>query len=226
MKRLKLLLVLIFVLGTVSAQRRVVEYNEENNTIKITRTRILPKNTDRHDLRIGVGSLSLFSALMLEENTPSYYNRTDSPTNVRDDINRAQRYRTPQYFVGMYSLSYTYQFRHWFQFGGTATFGAAVQWYKESETEEKVQNLSSYIGSIMPTVRFVYLNREKVKLYSTISLGVVVGREATYPCYDLTLFGCSFGKKVFGFAEIGNGIGGRGRIGIGYRFDSCKKDKK
>ena len=90
-------------------------------------------------------------------------------------------------------------------------------------TYKKAFDKNSYFGSIMPTVRFTYLNREKVQLYSAVSLGAVFGNYEIVPCYDLTLFGCTFGKKVFGFAEIGNGIGGWGRVGIGYRFDSKKK---
>jgi hypothetical protein len=43
---------------------------------------------------------------------------------------------------------------------------------------------------------------------------------------DTTLFGCAVGRNLFGFAEIGAGLGGWGRIGIGYRFDSSKKGKK
>ena len=73
-------------------------------------------------------------------------------------------------------------------------------------------------------MRFTYLNREKVQLYSAVSLGVTSDfRYEVLPCYDFTLFGCAFGKTLFGFAEIGNGFGGWGRVGIGYRFGSTKK---
>jgi hypothetical protein len=75
----------------------------------------------------------------------------------------------------------------------------------------------------MPTARFVYLYREKVQLYSALSLGINFGSTVPLPCADMTIFGCTFGKSLFGFAEFGTGVGGWGRVGIGYRFGSTKK---
>jgi hypothetical protein len=42
----------------------------------------------------------------------------------------------------------------------------------------------------------------------------------------LTLVGCSFGRKFFGFTEVGFGASGIFRIGMGYRFDAAGKNKK
>ena len=130
---------------------------------------------------------------------------------------------TPQRFWGAYSLNYACQYRNWFQFGGTITYAFATQSRRDLESDKIVERMNCHAVSLMPTCRFTYLNRERVQLYSAVSTGVIVGTGWAFPWMDATLFGCSFGKKVFGFAELGTGLGGWGRVGIGYRFDAKKK---
>jgi hypothetical protein len=75
----------------------------------------------------------------------------------------------------------------------------------------------------MPTVRFSWFYRDAVQMYSSVSLGVVTDFDELMVWGDATLFGCSFGRKFFGFAEVGMGMGGWLRGGIGYRFNAVKK---
>jgi hypothetical protein len=93
------------------------------------------------------------------------------------------------------------------------------------ESKKVVSRDTQYMVSLMPSFRFVYLYREKVQLYSTVSVGLAAGSGMALPWADLTLIGCTFGRKLFGFVELGSltGIGGCGRVGIGYRFDSKKR---
>lgn len=205
--------------GTLSAQKKIVTREVDGDYVKITK--IIPQSERTHDFRIGIGSMSLFSFMMLDEGLFSDVDYIEPP--LRNQIINADYYQCAQYFTGVISLNYNYQIRRWCQLGGTVNFAAITRPYKDSVTNKKAFDKNSYFGSIMPTVRFTYLNREKVQLYSAVSLGAVFGNYEIVPCYDLTLFGCTFGKKVFGFAEIGNGIGGWGRVGIGYRFDAKKK---
>ncbi|MBQ3208853.1 MAG: hypothetical protein IJB23_03450 [Alistipes sp.] len=220
MKRLKLLLLLLFVAGTLSAQNSTVQREVTDDYVKITR--IIPNWDNKHDLRIGLGSVSLCALGYLDEAFGEVYYDVSVPT-FRQQVKNADRYKMPQYFTGVFSFSYAFHFRRWLQLGGTVNFAAATRVYRDNLTHKKVEDYSSYFGSIMPTARFIYLNREKVQLYSAVSLGVSITDYEVLPCYDLTLFGCSFGKSIFGFVEIGNGIGGWGRVGIGYRFNAKKK---
>lgn len=185
-------------------------------------TRIIPNWDNKHDLRIGLGSVSLCVLGYLDESFGMVDYDVSVPT-FRQQVKNADRYKMPQYFTGVFSFSYAFHFRHWLQLGGTVNFAAATRVYRDNLTHKKVDDYSSYFGSIMPTARFIYLNREKVQLYSAVSLGVSITDYEVLPCYDLTLFGCSFGKSIFGFVEIGNGIGGWGRVGVGYRFNAKKK---
>ena len=218
MKKLSLLLVLLFVAGTLSAQQRVVERDEEGRVVKVVRT--FPKIENRHSIRVGVGSYSLAAGLFLDGFSCCI---DHSMSNLPDQIISSTTRRTPQRYWGGYSVSYAYRFRRWFEFGGTVTYCVASQYRRDLETGKIVESMNRHAVSIMPTCRFSYLNREKVQLYSAISGGVVIGSGLTFPWLDATLFGCSFGKKVFGFAELGAGVGGWGRVGIGYRFNTKKK---
>ena len=211
------LILLLFVGGTLSAQR-VVERDDEGKVIKVTR--VVPKWDKKHDLRLGVGSYSLAATLFLDGIS---FVSTDGISDLPEQILNATTRRTPQRYWGGYSFSYAYHSRRWFEVGGTLTYCVASQSRRDLETNKVVKNMDRHALSIMPTCRFNYFYREKVQLYSAISGGVVIGTGFTFPWLDATLFGCSFGKKFFGFAEIGAGIGGWGRAGIGYRFDAKKK---
>lgn len=74
----------------------------------------------------------------------------------------------------------------------------------------------------LPQVRFTYLNREYVSIYS--SIGVGIGLSAAEFVEAILAFqtvpvGLTFGKKVFGFAEICIGTVNMGvNVGVGYRF--------
>lgn len=218
MKKLCFLLLFLLMVGAVSAQTRVVERDENGKIVKITRT--IPKVENKHSFRVGVGSYSLAAALFLDG---FGHDHVDGSYNLPQSVINASTRRTPQRYWGGYSFSYAYRPRGWFEFGGTLTYCVSSQYRRDLETDKILQSMDRHAVSIMPTCRFIYLNREKVQLYSAISGGVVIGSGFTFPWLDATLFGCSFGKKVFGFAELGAGIGGWGRVGIGYRFDTKKK---
>ena len=223
MKNLKTILcalvVLVVVQGAVAQSReRTVVKTDSTTVITIVKTH--DKFTPKHDIRVGVGTLSAVTSLLLDD-----WGCCDCALlhDFRSDMASTDTCLTPRYFVGNYSLSYTYKDRRWLSYGGTAVFGASTRWRKNSITGEKIDNLSYYCLSIMPTVRFDWFYREKVQLYSTISVGVITDFDEVYPWGDLTLFGCSFGRKFFGFAELGLGMAGWLRAGIGYRFNAVKK---
>lgn len=190
-----------------------------DSTTVITTVRVIPNFAPKHDLRVGVGALSITTSLILDGGwgVEDYY------PDFRRDMANCDTYRTPRFFVGNYSLSYTYHDRRWLQYGGTVVFGASTCWQKDVATGQKIENLSYYALSILPTVRFNWFYREKVQLYSSISLGLVTDFDEAYIWGDMTLIGCSFGRKLFGFVELGGGMTGSARIGLGYRFNANKK---
>ncbi|MBR2859472.1 MAG: hypothetical protein IKB90_05225 [Alistipes sp.] len=218
-QKLALLLVALFVAHGAIAQTKTKSVIETDSTTVVTTVRVIPNFAPKHDLRIGVGSLSLTTLFALDGG----WNIDDYYYDFRQDMAMADTYLTPRTFVGNYSLSYTYHDRRWLQYGGTVSFGASTRWRRDAATGEKVENLSRYALAVMPSVRFVWFYREKVQLYSSVSLGVVTDFDDAYIWGDVALVGCSFGRKVFGFVELGGGMIGSARIGLGYHFNAKKK---
>ena len=225
MKRIKAILIALVALSAVQsvvAQTRERSVVETDSTKVITIVKTKPQYSDfvpKHDIRVGVGTMSLVTSFALDDWGSCY----EPSFNFRNDMANADTFLTPRMFIGNYTLSYTYQDRRWLQYGGKAVFGASTRWRKDAYTGEKVENLSYYCLSVMPSVRFNWFYREKVQLYSTISVGIITDFDEVYPWGDLTLIGCSFGRKFFGFAEVGMGTAGWLRGGIGYRFNAVKK---
>lgn len=148
----------------------------------------------------------------------------------------------------VFSIGYHYRVAKWFWLG----LSLSTAYYRDPE---KIQNGSDFIAScnrefysvaLMPEVRFSYLNRPHVTLYSALSVGFAqfFGTEdcyyVTYPEHrhpwlsgeingdysptrfstlHVTLFGVKAGwKHLFGSIELGAGYKGLGSVGIGYEF--------
>lgn len=219
MKRITLLICALFVTSVITAQSRTVEYDGQQNTVTVTRVK--PKRVDQHDLRIGIGSPSLGMGLFVTTYADDYSHKS-----FREDILDAKTYDAGTYFTGIYSLSYAYHSRRWLQCGATVNFAFLTNPTRYVEDNTLESRETGFMVSVMPSFRFVYLYREKVQLYSTVSVGLAAGSSGMMlPWADFTLIGCTFGRKLFGFVELGSltGTGGCGRVGIGYRFDSKKR---
>ena len=70
--------------------------------------------------------------------------------------------------------------------------------------------------------RFEYLRRDVVQLYSGIGVGATERHDESYvvalPMIDVTYLGVTVGRNIYGFAELGGGINGCIRVGMGYKF--------
>jgi hypothetical protein len=216
-KTITLLLVALFVVQGAVAQTRERSVVKTDSTTVITIVKTHTNFTPKHDIRVGVGTVSLPTLLALDEGYNDYY------PDFRRDMANADTYLTPRMFVGNYSLTYTYQDRRWLQYGGQVVFGASTCSRRDVHTNGGVEDLNRYVLSVMPTVRFSWFYRDAVQMYSSVSLGVVTDFDELMVWGDATLFGCSFGRKFFGFAEVGLGMSGWLRAGIGYRFNAVKK---
>jgi hypothetical protein len=220
-QKLALLLVALFVVQGATAQIRekTVIKTDSTTVITIVKRHKSIEFTPKHDIRVGIGTLSAVTSLLLDGG----WGYDDYYPDFRRDMANADTYLTPRYFVGNYSLSYTYHDRRWLQYGGQVVFGASTCSRRDVHTNGGVEDLNRYVLSVMPTVRFSWFYRDAVQMYSSVSLGIVTDFDELMVWGDATLFGCSFGRKFFGFAEVGMGMGGWLRGGIGYRFNAVKK---
>ena len=147
---------------------------------------------------------------------------------------------TKQIFTPVFSLDYHYRASKWFWLGLTTGYN----FYKEKGNvgnigmpENPTWQYKEHHFLIMPSLRFSYLNRPHLTLYSGLSVGLYIkyGREyrdddcliqsitaeyiRMFSAFQLTAFGLKAGAKHwFGSFELGAGIKGFANLGVGYEF--------
>ena len=128
---------------------------------------------------------------------------------------------------GHYGIHYYYQVKPWCQVGiKTAVEGAKNTRFSDT-LHTSVSSIDRYLlVSVMPSVRFTYLNRPWVRLYSGVDLGLgIFGTEGNDSssgdflfAFNVTAFGVNVGKKFFGQFELNAGFDSFVKVGIGARF--------
>ena len=147
---------------------------------------------------------------------------------------------TKQIFTPVFSLDYHYRASKWFWLGLTTGYN----FYKEKGNvgnigmpENPTWQYKEHHFLIMSSLRFSYLNRPHLTLYSGLSVGLYIkyGREyrdddcliqsitaeyiRMFSAFQLTAFGLKAGAKHwFGSFELGAGIKGFANLGVGYEF--------
>ncbi len=184
---------------------------------------------DRHELRAGIGSLGIISYLLVDGLYGCCYDM--AYRGFRDQMISAGIYTTPEWFTGNIAASYVYHGRRSTQFGVMAAFAGIVSRRRSVDDDRTIGNDNRYVLSVMPMWRGIWLDRPVVQVYSSAAAGVAVriGQDISprvLPIFDVALVGCSFGRTLFGYVELGSGAGGILRCGVGYRFDAAAKTKR
>ena len=139
---------------------------------------------------------------------------------------------TDMKLYGHYGLHYYYQVKPWCQVGFRATFeGAGYTHYTDSTRTAISDKYSMGFVTLMPSVRFTYLNRPWVRLYSGVDLGVSYlwddrgssqsekSSQQNVSCaFNITPIGITVGKSVYGLLETNFGYASYVVVGIGCRF--------
>jgi len=140
----------------------------------------------------------------------------------------------PKYTTGSITASYYYRFKSWFWLGANLSYTGFTQNYYDSFTKEQLGTNTNHVITALPTIRFSYLNKEYVTLYSEFACGITYNHQRQYqktvesqflPAWHTTLIGVSAGKDLYGFAELGSGLRGIAIIGIGYRLPNTNYKK-
>ena len=118
--------------------------------------------------------------------------------------------------------------KRWLYIGGVATWTTGYERVSSTVDRSRVDAFNYNNITLMPVIRFAWLNRGLVQLYSGVGLG------ATYEfyentltseiqnfgvAYDVTFFGITVGRNWFGYLDIGAGNRGVISAGFGYRFN-------
>ena len=132
--------------------------------------------------------------------------------------------------TGAISVTYMCNTRKWFSYGGSVSFYGIYQKKYNRVTDEVVGRDYNQSFSTMGLARFIYLNREFVRLYGTIGLGIGFNKETDqlenkdlsdsqfFPAINFSPFGIQIGKKLYGLMECGYSANGIFLAGIGYKF--------
>ncbi|MDR1591758.1 MAG: hypothetical protein LBS16_02590 [Prevotellaceae bacterium] len=178
----------------------------------------------KHEIHLSIGDMTLSGDMI---GYPRYYDYYSYYYSYGYSWMLPLTYSEPIYIGGL-SLSYYYHPAKWFWVGGWA-YGAATSGGEvyDAHTDKLLRTNDCFMLSIAPAVRFSYLNRKAVTLYSGLAFGFSflwtdTGVNNTgfelLPASQVTFFGVSFGKKLFGNVELGIGMKGIISAGIGYRF--------
>lgn len=172
----------------------------------------------RHELRLSAGVLPHWGGLV----TYDYYRPSYA----------ALRYQGPTYTSGVWTLSYGYRFKRWFDLSAALSYSGDFSAVYSNLDGSKLHPENRHSISVMPVARFTWLNRKWVRLYSSVGLGVmfdvVQGDSRFTELYfagQLVPVGLAVGGAFFGFVELGVGTQGFALAGIGYRFNDKKGGK-
>ena len=173
----------------------------------------------KHNIRISASCPGLLSTYFTTNMDLSYYNPS---TTDSDNLANLRYYRTPTYYFPGVNIEYSYGINHITHIGAKVSIAGAWNSIRHCATDDVLYHNSNIAIGAIVNVRFDWLRRKSVQMYSSIGLGLAArftfNNSRIVPMYDATYVGASFGRNLYGFVEFGGGISGLFRAGIGYRF--------
>jgi hypothetical protein len=161
-----------------------------------------------------------------------------APPSLTDQYYGLQTYKGNLYSTGALSMAHSIKVAKWLEMGATLTYVGNFRNIYSTATNEIVDRESSRSLFFTPTLRFAWFNREWVRMYSSVGLGVGLMIKQPYergggytepylewgPSIQLTGFGISVGKRLFWFSEVQTiGTLGVFTMGVGYRVVPDKR---
>lgn len=138
-------------------------------------------------------------------------------------------------WYGQYGIHYYYQAKWWCQVGVKFTAESARTTYYADTLQLIVRDRSTMsLFTLMPSVRFTYLNRPWVRLYSGADIGCLYfwnsdnkndpssdegNKDSNFAfAFNVTPIGVNVGKQFYGMFELNFGFDSFVKLGIGCRF--------
>lgn len=178
-----------------------------------------------HDITLWYGAPGLVSELLLDKVT--FGCGCDiGPIPFENSFRHMRTYTGPLYQLSTLGISYSKQLKPWLGVGAKATFGATWQQEYDVFTRKPLYDYNTYNVAALLDVRFSWLRREKIEMYSSVAAGLMAHVERANggltPMADVAFVGLKIGKTFYGFIEVGAGVGGSARGGFGIRFNTKK----
>ena len=208
---------LLLFVGTVGAQ------SQDTSRVLAVDKNLWKTTLPRHELQWGVGDPLVANIMFFGIGSDPFVDR-ERPHNWFDEEVFHGKYVTS---LGNWSFSYVYRVCKFLWLGAEVTFWGYYDVYYDKFTHQKAYIKSEHLISFMPKIRFSYLNRKYVTLYSGLSCGIGLAIRSNKEevkvvptwAFQATAFGVKAGTSWFGFAEVGLGYKGLGVIGLGYHFN-------
>ena len=155
---------------------------------------------------------------------------TDISFSVSNDYSSALYKKGAFVVTGATAVHYMYNKYKWLSYGASISYYGAYEKTFDRFTDKLVGRDYNQCLNVMALLRFTYLNREYVRLYGKVGLGIGVNWETDefedldlsrtnlFLPINLTLFGIQVGKKIYGFGEYGISANGMFLAGIGCKF--------
>lgn len=194
-----------------------VKFTPADPNTQFTQSPVKPLAPKTHELRYGIawGGTDWFGEPAFTWELGNFYTTE-------------QGYLSPTVWL-THNFDYGFWVNEWLSVGGTVTWTSGRCHMYRYNTHTKIDTSHvDYVG-FMPTVRFAWIRRGIVQVYSSLSLGAGFEvRENVYNeniyeafcAFDFKPFGLSVGRNFFGFMEVGYGTRGIVNAGFGYRFNS------
>ena len=193
----------------------------------------------RHDLQLGIGDpfiAGVTAALGFSLDALFASDDFAAEGGSIDELFASDTYCGTTLTTGCLSLAYRYRLQKWLWIGVSGSYAGFYANIYDKYSKQKKAMDASYFFFIMPSVRFSWLNKKYVMLYSGVSLGVSGCYSSTYSKFseqttndlslnfagEVTAIGVHVGRYWYGFTELGFGTQGFFNIGFGYQF-KCKK---
>lgn len=159
-------------------------------------------------------------------NYSGYVYYYDADDNIAAHLAASRYYGGYGYLTGAVNVTYSYRFKRWLELSGVLTYSGYHRSYYDKYSGDFAYRENTCSISVMPYVRFNWLYRNWVRMYSGIGIGIsaVVDQDnmSTWSgvrlAGSITPIGIAVGRYFYGLAELSIGTTGLVTVGIGYRF--------
>ena len=174
-------------------------------------------------LQVGAGAPGLILGFLLYDFGYDESSIHRPPQNFSGELADVRYYQTPTVVIPVLSIEYVHNVKRWLALGVKGVVGFETNAERHVGSNRLFSRNSNVITSALFNMRFSWLHRNIVSMYSSLGVGVTFnsttsGYREALPMVDVTWVGIHVGKRVYGFAEFGGFIGGVLRGGVGVRF--------
>ena len=197
-------------------------YDEYKNVVAKEAEAYITKAERRNSLRVSYGIpgpflLLALDLLMDEESKPA---ATD--TSLSGQLANTRYYNTSKMVLTAMNIEYSRKVTRKTSVGVKCSIGFNNSSRRHVWTNDILYRNNKILTTAVVNARFDWLQRDAITLYSSIGVGIS-SRFSFYdgllfPTIDATYIGITIGRRLYGFAEIGGGMSGAMRAGLGYNF--------